>query len=231
MELKVCSGKYGCGKSKPLSEFCLKKAKNGKYYQNSYCNSCNSKAASKYQKDHSEEKSEYNKEYVKNNKERHDKLSKEWYKNNKEKVLKRSAQRYQDFKEDIFKKSKERYHTDLHYKIALNLRRRMSALLRGNWKVGSAIKDLGCTIEEFKNMLESMFYKCCLTGKEMTWANYGTEWHIDHIIPLNSFDLSDIVQFKKACHYTNLQPLWARHNLTKHNKIMSAEEIEKLKTT
>ncbi len=59
------------------------------------------------------------------------------------------------------------------------------------------------------------------TKDTMTWDNYGLYgWHIDHIKPLASFDLTDREQFLEACHYTNLQPLWAEENLSKGNKII-----------
>ena len=64
--------------------------------------------------------------------------------------------------------------------------------------------------------LESKFQ----TG--MTWENHTHNgWHIDHIIPISKFDLTDEAQMKKACHYTNLQPLWAGDNFRKHAKILS----------
>lgn len=51
----------------------------------------------------------------------------------------------------------------------------------------------------------------------MSWTNYG-DWHIDHIKPLASFDLTDRVQLLVACHFTNLQPLWAEENLKKGDR-------------
>jgi len=57
------------------------------------------------------------------------------------------------------------------------------------------------------------------TGKEITWENHSRAgWHIDHIKPLISFDLIEREQFLEACHYTNLQPLWAKENLRKGSK-------------
>jgi hypothetical protein len=55
----------------------------------------------------------------------------------------------------------------------------------------------------------------------MTWENWTTNgWHIDHIRPLASFDLTDRQQFLVACHYTNLQPLWATENRKKQARLL-----------
>jgi len=61
---------------------------------------------------------------------------------------------------------------------------------------------------ELMDYLEKMF------TDGMTWDNYG-QWHLDHIRPCASFDLSDVEQRKACFHFTNLQPLWAKDNLIK----------------
>ena len=99
---------------------------------------------------------------------------------------------------------------DVNYRIKCRLRNRLWKVLRGNYKTGSAVRDLGCSIEHFKKHLEAQFQP------GMTWENYGNGgWHLDHIRPLVLFDLTDRSQFLEAAHYTNLQPLWAKDNLSK----------------
>jgi hypothetical protein len=99
---------------------------------------------------------------------------------------------------------------NINCKLSLNLRSRLNKAIRGNYKSGSAVFDLGCSIEQFKIYMEFKFQS------GMTWDNYGLHgWHIDHIKPLSSFNLSDKEELLKACHYSNLQPLWAKENLSK----------------
>ena len=57
----------------------------------------------------------------------------------------------------------------------------------------------------------------------MTWDNWGKgkdKWNIDHIIPLDSFNLSDREQLLKAVHYTNLQPMWEPENTSKSIRLI-----------
>lgn len=110
---------------------------------------------------------------------------------------------------------KQRYHNDLKFKIKSNLRNRLSHAIKNNQKVGSAINDLNCSINKLKIHLQLKFHRNPRNKHEyMTWDNYG-KWHIDHVKPLASFDLTDRKQFLDACNYINLQPLWAKDNLRK----------------
>ena len=51
----------------------------------------------------------------------------------------------------------------------------------------------------------------------MSWENYGSEWHIDHIVPLK-YDNPTLEQTIERLHYTNTQPLWATENISKGNR-------------
>ena len=100
--------------------------------------------------------------------------------------------------------------TNVQYRLRKQLRIRLNGALRGQAKRGSAVSELGCSVAELVSYLEGLW----TIG--MTWESYGSGgWHIDHIVPLASFDLTDPDQLAKACHYTNLQPLWWMDNLVK----------------
>lgn len=127
-----------------------------------------------------------------------------WYYKNREKVLEDKRRYHQENRDKILTRQRE-------YKKEHIEEARLHRALSSKQKVGSAIRDLGCTAEELKIYLESKFQG------GMSWEN-RTLWHIDHIIPLSSFNLNDKEEFKKACHYSNLQPLWAEDNLKKGNR-------------
>lgn len=112
-------------------------------------------------------------------------------------------------KERVYKR--RRYAEDIQFRLANVLRSRMRIALRGNRRPGSAVRDLGCSIAEFRDYLAAKF------AQGMSWANWG-EWQIDHIRPLASFDLTDRAQFLRAAHFTNMQPLWAHENRAKGAK-------------
>jgi len=115
-------------------------------------------------------------------------------------------------------RSKKRRATNLNYKICCISRTRLHHAVKGGFKAGSAVRDLGCTIDEFKIYMTAKFYPHPVTGEEMTWDNLG-RWHIDHIIPFASIDVTNREQLLPILHYTNLQPLWAIDNLRKGDKL------------
>lgn len=163
---------------------------------------------------------EYKKQYYKKNKEKIRDYFKQWYQDNRIRQLESVKQYRKENKSKIFKYQnqyqKERRSVDVQFLLAYNLRSRLCMAIKKDYKSGSAVRDLGCSIEFFKQYIESKF------EKDMTWKNYGLgigKWNIDHIVPLDSFDLSDREQFLKACHYTNLQPLWQVDNSKKGSKI------------
>ena len=111
---------------------------------------------------------------------------------------------------------KKRKSIDPIFKLVKTLRSRLgSALNRCNIEKGFSTKQLtGCELPFLKGYLEGKF------TEGMSWENHG-EWHIDHIRPCCTFNLTDDQEQKQCFHYTNLQPLWAKDNLIKGGKYES----------
>lgn len=108
----------------------------------------------------------------------------------------------------------------IELRLLANLRTRIYQALKGINKSKRTLELLGFTSKNFRHHLESQF------KEGMTWENYGTgwngkgmkEWHVDHIKPCVSFDLTDPKQQKECFNYKNLQPLWATENFRKSDK-------------
>ena len=149
----------------------------------------------------------------------------EWYRENKKRILKKNKKYYEKNKKEINKKNtkykQDRERVDMPFKLTRVLRHRLySAMHRylDGHKVVSAVRDLGCSMEELKRYLESKFQP------GMSWSNWGCkagQWSIDHIKPLSSFDLTNKEEALKAVHYTNLQPMWHVDNIRKGNKVLT----------
>ena len=123
----------------------------------------------------------------------------------------RKRQRTQEYKETVNARIKKRRKEDPQYAMRCRLRSRIKQWLKGKIKSAPTAELVGCTEKVCNEWLESQF----LPG--MTWENQHL-WHIDHMKPLDSFDALDPAEQRKACHYTNLQPLWAKDNFEQSNK-------------
>jgi len=160
-------------------------------------------------KNNSDKRKLTNKKYVKKNYNKIRKYQKVWLENNKEQHLK-SRRKYEN----------KKFNTDPCFRIGKILRNRLNIAIKCDFKNGSAVRHLGCSLPDLKQHLESKFYTNLETNEIMSWNNYGVYgWHIDHIVPLSKFNLSIEEELKAACHYTNLQPMWAKENLSKGAKI------------
>jgi hypothetical protein len=111
-------------------------------------------------------------------------------------------------KQNVYER--KRYKEDINYMITKLLRCRFAEIIKSkkSIKFDSVLNFIGCSVDYLREYLESKF------KDGMTWENKG-EWHIDHIKPCASFDITDIEEQKKCFHYTNLQPLWAKDNISK----------------
>jgi hypothetical protein len=108
---------------------------------------------------------------------------------------------------------KGRYYS-LNTRIARSIRSRIFKALKGKSKSVATLTMVGCSLPELKCYLESMFQS------GMSWDNYGYRgWHIDHIIPLSSFDLTDKHDIMRCTHFSNLRPMWALDNMRKGNRM------------
>lgn len=169
-----------CAKVLPLSLFGKNAAKSDRVQ--SYCKSCRLSYDKSYRSANSRRVSEVKKRYT----------SKESTK----------------IKRNQYRRRKRK--TSIEFRLKETLRSRLNSAIRTKQKTGSAVHDLGCSIESLISHIESQF------KPGMTWDNWGKKgWHIDHIKPLSKFNLENSNDLKKASHFSNLQPLWSIENQSK----------------
>ena len=143
---------------------------------------------------------------------------KNYYLKNKEKENKRCRLYKLKNKEKIRKTVNAYYRrrrkTDMGWRILMNIRTRINHALKGTVKKSDKTRKLiGISIEGLVKYIEGKF------KPGMSWEKRHLI-HIDHIKPCSSFDLTKPEEQAKCFHYTNLQPLWARENIVKSDKII-----------
>jgi len=204
-------------------KFCIKEYQNNKYKLNKEEEKLKSKL---YREENKNIIQQRKKVFYKKNKDKPYYDYKEYRKQNPEKV-KQTQNKYKEKNKDILllksrewrknnpKYASDRKKNDLIFKIAVNMRSRLRIFMKKNSEIKKTNKTfeyVGCSPEQLKEHIEKQF----VNG--MNWENYSLHgWHIDHIIPLSSAKTDEDVY--KLCHYTNLQPLWAKDNISKGSKI------------
>jgi hypothetical protein len=162
------------------------------------CKECQLKQKVQYHQDHKEKRNENSRTY---------------YKNNSKKLIEYHRQR---------RKSHIHVHLRTVYSNKINKHLKMSTIK----KLHSNIELLGCTIDEFRKHIESLF----TTG--MSWDNHGSgssKWNLDHIVPCSFFNLEDSTECKICFHYSNYRPLWQVENLYKKDKLLPLNLINTCK--
>lgn len=163
-----------------------------------------------YRKKNKDKIKDWHKNHYQENKEKLLKQSQDCYKRNKDKVCERTK-RYREENADWYKEYKHKWRQKPNNKLRGNIGRGIWGCLRGKQKNSKSTIYIGCSIEELWQHLEKQF------KEGMTRENYG-EWHVDHIVPLYSFDFTGEdaeQQLLIAWNYKNLQPLWRYENLSK----------------
>jgi len=197
-------------------KYWLNNKERNKEYQKKYREK-NKEKLNKYYWKNIEKLKKYHLEYNIKNNEKRKKYQKKYREENREKKLKDSKEHYLKNREKIIKQnaiySTFRRRTDINFALRSRLSCRIRSALRNNSKSKRTMELLGVPhIDFLKTWLE------CKFKEGMTWENRHL-WHIDHIIPCSSFDLTKAEEQSKCFHYTNLQPLWASENLSKGNRI------------
>jgi hypothetical protein len=183
----------------------------------------------KWNSENKEHLSEYKKRRVEQFPELIKKQKKESYWRNRDKILKK----FNKNKDEIYRKNKERFLENPEKfraqraafqrkfrqipsrKFAMSQQGRIRIALKSQnvKKRNKTIELIGCSFSDLRKHLESLFWP------GMNWENHGRYgWHVDHIIPIAKFDLSDSYQQKICFNFTNMQPLWWRDNISKGKK-------------
>ncbi len=146
-----------------------------------------------------------------------------WYSANRDRALARmrkwrqkSSEKRRTYRNQYNKK----YRQTPKYKFEHALRARIITAIKNqskglSRKCGKTVSLLGCSIKDFRIYLESKF------EPGMSWNNFGSVWHMDHIMPCSIFDLSKSAHQHRCFHFSNIRPCFIEENLKKGSKLIT----------
>ncbi len=181
-----------------------------------FCENCTKKKRREwckaYKQKNKDKVSAYNREYKLKHKKYTTEYNKTYNKANRKAIQKRQN-----------KQHSERRKRDPVYKLSTTLRSRMNRVLKGE-KRKKISRLLGCSHEQFVKWLEFQF------TSEFNFENHGTVWHIDHVIPINKFNLLNDEDLKRCFHWSNMQPLECKKNSVKQdNTDLKEQHLHEIK--
>lgn len=190
-----------CDIKKPYDKFRIGRKK---------CGSCEKKHGRGYRKsDIGREKAQT---WVKRNPIRMKQLQRDWHQRSKPKIN---------------EKYNIKYSEDINFKIKKVCSIRiLGAFANGKKgkKSDKTVKYLGCKISHLMEWLEYCF------KEGMTFENHGPNWHIDHVLPINHWDIGKDDQAKLCFNWTNLSPMKGSENMSKHDKINNSQVCNHMNT-
>lgn len=207
--MKKCSM---CLNSKPSTKEFFHSDKGKKDGMSSRCKYCSKMAKRKWVENNWDRHVEYHANYRKVNRDKILRANREWISNNKEKKRRLDVAYKRKNREKVNANSRRRYKESPKEKVNFSISSRVRRSLGG--ESSGVFKHLPYSKQELCDHLERQFLK------GMEWDNYG-EWHIDHIIPISSFEYTSTKDesFQQCWSLANLRPLWAKENLEKRDKI------------
>jgi hypothetical protein len=224
MTTKICSGP--CGQEKDISEFGTRrrKLKNGiKIYVSIYCKPCATELMRAWRRENPEKVVAQNakletkarkKKWAQEHAPDINDYSAAYYAANRDEIRRKEVLKSQtpEFKEKRRERRRKRRQNDPIFRLRMNVSNAINkAIQKGkSSKAGQSILGhLGYAIDDLERHLESQF------DENMTWDNYGSYWHIDHIIPQSDLPFASMEEenFKKCWALSNLRPLEASQNI------------------
>lgn len=199
MREKTCSG---CKKVKNISEFHMRPDRG----PNSVRYICKACSASK------------TKEWQQANRESANRIARKWQKSHPEQK-KSSVKKWMQEHPEAAKAMQKRAHAKHRKSIKVRISESVSNKIWFSLRETKARRGwqglVGYTIDELKAHLEKQF------KPGMSWDNYGSCWHIDHIAPRAAFNFStpEDIDFKRCWALSNLRPLEAEKNWKKGSRL------------